>query len=279
MVLRTLFILSVVFSTTAVFAQKTIYVSPELGFSAEPLRMPEATGNAFHLGINGGLKGHYQFHSNWSVGIGALVSSRKKTFHYEETYREEERINNWIKTLGPMFGMNEEDTIDITNSFIKINTNNRYSGSHRQLFIDFPVQVSYTYQNFSVYAGGYISLLLRNETVTEMYSETPALDILNTDSFPEFKLITGLLFPNHKKTDITYNTSKNGLQTVDYGLLFGLSYQTGKAVFYTRYMMGMRDYRMENTNDEVYKNHLLQAGIAFRFAVYERGEGAQPRIE
>jgi hypothetical protein len=260
-------LLFILFAFSSINAQKrTISLGPEIGTLIEPIRSNEALGNSFHLGVNGGLHLKYIINDQFSVSLKTLVSTRKKSFFYETSYREESRINEWIETLGPLFGIDTGFAMfDTNNSFIKITTYNKFNGSHRQLFIDFPITANYTYQNFSVYGGFYVSLLLRNETVTEMYSETPALDLINTDSFPEINLVIELLFPNHRKTEVNYNVSKNNLINLDYGIIAGVSYNVNQLYFYARYMMGFPDYRVNNEGDNKYANHLIQSGIGYTF--------------
>lgn len=278
-----IFLLGLFFTThlTNANAQKSsLTLCPEIGTLLEPLRSTEALGNHFHLGINGGLHLKYDVSSNFSVSFRTLASTRKKSFFYESSFREEGRINEWIKSFGPTFGVDTNFLLlDTNGSFIKITTYNKYNGSHKQLFIDFPLTANYKYQNFSVYGGFYLSLLLRNETVTETYSETPALDLINTDSFPEINLIIKLLFPNHRQTEVNYNVSKTNILTVDYGLLLGTSYHVNQLYFYARYMMGIPDYRTETNGDEKYANHLIQFGIGFNFPFSGNTGKSVPSLE
>ncbi len=262
-------------------AQKnTLSLGPEIGTLIEPLRGKEALGNSFHLGVNGGLHLKYFITNQFSVNFKTLISTRKKSFFYETSFREEERINEWIKTLGPLFGIDTNFAIlDTNGSFVKITTYNKFNGSHRQLFLDFPITASYTYQNFSVYGGFYVSLLLRNETVTEMYSETPVLDLFNTDSFPEINLVIELLFPNHRKTEVNYNVSKTNLISIDYGITAGVSYHVKQLYFYARYMMGFPDYRVNSEGDNKYANHLFQSGIGYTFPFYGNKSKSTPSLE
>lgn len=103
-------------------------------------------------------------------------------------------------------------------------------------YINIPIMAKYYFvEGFSVEAGPQVSFLIKAEEKAKSDGESETLDI------------------------------KDGLNSIDFGLGFGLAYDLPQGLFINaRYNLGLTDIVKDNNGDAV-KNSVIQVGVGFKF--------------
>ena len=103
-------------------------------------------------------------------------------------------------------------------------------------YINIPIMAKYYFvEGFSVEVGPQVSFLIKAEEKAKSDGESETLDI------------------------------KDGLNSIDFGLGFGLAYDLPQGLFINaRYNLGLTDIVKDNNGDAV-KNSVIQVGVGFKF--------------
>lgn len=103
-------------------------------------------------------------------------------------------------------------------------------------YINIPIMAKYYFvEGFSVEVGPQVSFLIKAEEKAKSDGESETLDI------------------------------KDGLNSIDFGLGFGLAYDLSQGLFINaRYNLGLTDIVKDNNGDAV-KNSVIQVGVGFKF--------------
>ena len=248
-------LITLVFAFLGTKAQK-IYLGLELGSNVISVEKT-ALGRNFQLGPYAGVSLNYNLRENLRISSGLFYSQRKKMYFESDTSSAFDDLLS--------FGGNSEEFDSLVNMpGVDMSVYENTKGMATENYLEIPIMVSYTYDNFVVSAGPYVGFLMSARKKEEIRTTTPLFQVFDVSLIDSTGMFS-MFLPPADETRSTESSSINNLQRFDIGAAFGLGYRMDNVKFNLSYTIGFRDYRIDQGADDKNTHKAIRASVSYYF--------------
>lgn len=237
------------FSTIA----QEITVGPEFGINIIDLKNSKNSNN-YNICWNGGVTTHIKFNDYLGIKSGVQLAQRKKYYESFDTSTFE------------IFGF---DPSSLGIPGVNFNVYHYTTGIQNQLGIEIPVMPSFSYENFSVYAGPYFHFMVGAWSRETEEKYTPFLQTIEIDSIDESGFLSAF-FPQAHTTSFSESSSKENLRIFDFGFKAGISWSANNLVTSVNYNLGLPDYRIDRGTSTINRHSFFYINLSYQFVVLKK---------
>lgn len=248
-------------------AQSQWHISPRLGLNMVPIEENDASGTTHKLGATIGLMTGTTLGNNWDFELGLTFNKRFAHYQYESETNGLDIIQNLLPTqvvdlLGDELFRSYEEVNGYTNYWT----------------VDIPVTLAYRFESgFHLFAGAYFNYMFTIENKEEVTTHIPLLELTDLSGLGIDDNLLSLLPANG--TEQTFNTSKNDLNEVDYGIIGGIGYTDKKWILKFAYQYGFNDIRTDNKHVGINNQRALNLSIGYLFHPNVETSKLKPRYD
>lgn len=184
-----------------------------------------------HPGLYAGLSGRYQLNNWLSFGIEAAYSEKSITYFNTQTYSAFDKLQPTLDMIFPGFPDISEILEIITGTtgiVFNDSVHETIDGITTFRSFEIPLTAEFRFREFGFTAGGYCSFLTGVETTEQLQQDIPMFDLFPPSTFDQvIPFISGFIysaFPAMNKPVVSTTTAVNNIQTLDYGLIGGVTY-------------------------------------------------------
>ncbi len=253
-------------------AQK-VSIGPELGMNIIPIEN-ENLGRNFQMGFHIGAHLKYHISDNFRISTGLFITQKKKMYLKNDTSSVFELFGDFIQFTG----MSEEE-LDSMVAATGANTDvtEETKGIVTETFINIPILANYKYKNLNLYLGPYAGFLLTANRKEETRTQIPLLNVFDISQFDSTGFASAFL-PPADETNSSQTSGKNGLNSVDIGMIAGIGYEMNNLHFNLMYSQGFLDYRSEQGEEDLSPLNTFRFSIVYLFDLKPNIEST-PRID
>lgn len=236
-------------------------------FSAEPYlglnigkQSAASVTNGNHVNFHYGLKGNYEFKSNWTVNLGLGISNRRQEYKSIDTSSVLDNAFSFLVPIGIDLTEIEETLND---NGINLEEYKEINGVAKLMYLEIPLSVSYKIKSLQFDAGGYAGFLINSSKDQEVRSSIPALQAVDIESLDESGFLSAFL-PSASSISEESITNSDNLDSFMYGIRLGVAYNYNSYIkFYGNYNLDLNSYSIDTDNQLTNKRSFFRFGIAY----------------
>ena len=243
-------LLLIAITCNAASAQENWIFMPTLGVNSTPVDYGNVEGSSNKMGVLIGFMASNLIEEHWSLDYGVTINQRYSAYSFTEESSQLKDLINFPNI--PILS-----DLDLT---IYENT----TASTQIWTIDVPLSASYKFNSgFLLYGGGFFNYLLSANTDTEKEIHIPVFEAIDPNDLPIDQNLVEFLPKN--EVIKSGNSTKEGLNEISYGLIFGLGYQSENWTFKLGYHMGLIDIRddLDAVNMNIKKQRAVTLSLAY----------------
>ena len=225
---RIVSLLLVVFAFYVSSAQENWLFMPTWGVNLTPVDVGSVNGTLIKPGALVGFMASNELEEHWSFDYGIIINQRYSGY---TIYEESSQLAD-ILDVGNIPILSDFDYTIYKNT----------TALTQFWTIDAPISVTYKFNTgFLLFGGGFFNYLMAANTDLEEVTHIPVFETVDPETLPIDQNLLAFLPRNGTKT--SGNSLKEGMNDFNYGLIFGLGYQSEKWTCKIGYHWGLNDMR------------------------------------
>lgn len=237
--------------STDVIVCQNISLGPEIGGNIINVESTPL-GNNYQLGMHFGARVNYPFSAHFSLSSGVFLTQKKKRYSFMDT-------TTTFDAGGLLGGLLGGGVPDPDNVQAEIFTTTK--GAVSQLYLEIPILIDYKFNHIHFYVGPSIGFLLSANRKETSESTSNATDVTSFLPGGLGDLID--LGQAASEPDVIETNTKDGLNSIDFGLVGGIGYNMDHLQFNLMYTYGFLDYENDTNNKELENHQTVRFSIAY----------------